>query len=275
MLDRPMVVLFSGGLDSRIHLHWAMGHSQNITALYVNFGHKYAQMELNVACAITTSLSVPLVVRNFPLGDVEQGDSYLPLRNLYLLQLATIYGDDIVFGMLYNESPPDKRPGFVKTMERLLNSQFQEKQYYDASRRIRILTPFQYMTKTEMLRWYLRHDLAAEEEAKQTIGCYSPEGHCGRCISCFNRWVSFTNNRLTEPYKYPPYEWAVEKFVEGKKKRQDLTALSALWYKRHYIVEINNAYKTLVDDPYKVALQVYRHHSVKPFLEALDASSPD
>jgi 7-cyano-7-deazaguanine synthase in queuosine biosynthesis len=273
MSDEPMVVLFSGGLDSRIHLHWAQQQTSNITTLYVNFGHKYAKMEMEAAKACVEPMGIPLIIRDIPLMDVEQEDSYLPLRNLYLLQLCTIYADNIVFGMLYNESPPDKRPKFVRKMESLLNSQFQEKQYYYRSRSIRILTPFQYQTKTEMLRWYIQNALDAEEEAKKTIGCYSPEGHCGRCISCFNRWIAFTNNGLRESYRYPPYKWAVEQLVFGKKKRQSLTALSALWFKRYYIAEIYSAYAQLLEDPMRTAWQVHKQKSVEPFLKDLHASS--
>lgn len=260
MSNEQMVVLFSGGLDSRIHLHWAQQQTSNITALYVNFGHKYAQMEIAAAKACMAPLGIPLVIRSFPLGDSEQEDSYLPLRNLYLLQLCTIYADNIVFGMLYNESPPDKRPRFVKKMERLLNSQFQEKQYYYWSRRIRILTPFQYQTKTEMLKWYLNHALNAEEESKKTIGCYSPEGHCGRCISCYNRWLALFSNGIHEDYNRPPYLWALERFMDGKKKRQSLFSIGALWYKRSYVVENYGAWSKLLGyDPFILALDIWRH----------------
>lgn len=275
---RKTVVLFSGGMDSLIHLHWALqDKSRDTVALYVDLGHKYVDTEVLQVEKLTHALGVKMYKRYLPLGDIEQTDGHISLRNLYLLELATIYGDDIVFGMLYHETSEDKNLKFVRRMQRLFNSQFSSKEFHDADRQIRILTPFSHFTKTEILIWFLRGTLEDREALiRDTVSCYSPDGRCGRCMSCFNRWVAFENCGLRmEAFRFPPYEWGMEQLAAGKKRRQSLTQLSAIWFKRRYALELLKAYHSIIDDPIGVAWQVHRQKSILPFVEAMQEADED
>lgn len=264
------IVFFSGGMDSLIHLVWAKMKFDNVQALYVNFGHRYAKNEMEAAHKLCNYFGIGLLRLDIPLGQFEQDDSFLPMRNLFLLQLGTYFSDNLVFGMLYHEGPPDKRPEFIHKMERLLNSQLQDKKYFLHDRKIKIHTPFADNTKTEMLRWYIKKatkiiDSNMKGALFATVGCYSPIGHCGKCISCFNRWVALTNCGMSEKYNYSPPLWAAEQLIIGKKKRQSLLGLSVVLYKWKYIKEIYTAMRKVVRSPIWVAWKMYRKKDVQVF----------
>lgn len=242
------IVLFSGGLDSLIHLHWAARQPQfdSVETLFVNLGHRYSRAEFLAADRLgVVAYGKRQHVLNLPLGFAEQADGFIPLRNMMLLSLATYFADNVVFGMLYNEGPPDKRPGFVKRMAGELNCQYAAKSYLETSRHIRIWTPFALQTKTEMLQWYLAHG-GEPELALLSIGCFSAKGKCGRCMSCFHRWVAFQNCGLHETYAYPVARWALEQAAIGRHKRTNLLGLGQLWFKRRMIAESYRAYRAVM-----------------------------
>jgi len=263
------VVLFSAGLDSMIHLVWAREKFADVKAIYVNFGHRYAGIEIEAAHLICGEMHIPFFVTDVALGWAEHDDGYIPLRNLMLLEIASLFGDDIVFGMLYHEGPPDKRPGFVRRMQSLLNSQYRDKKYFEHNRQIKIHTPFSGSTKTQMLRWFLEKHSRHIMLVRHTIGCFSAEGDCGRCMSCFNRWVAFTNCGLHGSWKYSPPRWAAEQLIAGKKERQSLFALGAVAYKWKFILEIYSAMREIMSSPIRTAYRVRQTKSIDTFNDSL------
>jgi 7-cyano-7-deazaguanine synthase in queuosine biosynthesis len=255
------VVFFSGGMDSFVNLSWAntrrkFQHPRPV-ALYVNFHHRYAEREIAAARALCPKLGpTSLWIRDLSLADIEDAKSRIPLRNFYLLFAGTYYGDNLVFGMLRNEQPRDKRPATVYLAQQLLRSQ------YAPERKIEIHCPFSRMTKTEMLAWYF-NQFGTSQKIKdlilETIGCYDPRGNCGRCISCFNRWVALVNNNVPgETYAAPPWEWALEQLSTGDLEHTNsvLDSLTQLWYKQKYIREVARAFRLagVTKTPYKDAV---------------------
>lgn len=263
------VVLFSGGLDSMIHLVWAQGHFDKVQALYVDFQHRYALKEIEVVKNLCDYFGVQFTILTFPLGWVEQDDCFIPLRNLLLLELATYYSDNIVFGMLYHEDPPDKRPKFVAQMQALLRNQYRDKKYFERDRRITIHTPFASKTKTEMLRWVLSNGIWRSQLVYDTVGCFNQEGKCGQCIGCFSRWVAFQNCGMSERYNYSPAWWGVEQLIAGNKKRQKLLSIGWPLYKWKYLKEIHTAYKHVIPSPLRTAYQVWKTKDRNYFGRAL------
>jgi hypothetical protein len=65
-------------------------------------------------------------------------------------------------------------------------------QYWTAGREFNLLTPFRDVSKAELVRRYLGRggNMAA---LLRSVSCYaSTDKHCGRCSSCFKRWVALT-----------------------------------------------------------------------------------
>jgi len=191
-----MILLYSGGLDSYI----AWEFLKRPKTLYVDLGHRYAALERN---AIRKTIPETIIEkRRVYLGDVEEEDAHIPMRNAFLVLAAALYDAEIALVVQKGEMDiPDRSPEFFAQMSQLLRTL--------RGREGRVFTPFPHLTKTQMVKWYVEQGLDPEA-LKRTWSCYKaapPEKHCGRCSACFRRWVALSNNGITEEYQYPPWKW--------------------------------------------------------------------
>jgi 7-cyano-7-deazaguanine synthase in queuosine biosynthesis len=255
---KKVVVLFSGGIDSLACLQWARLNinkigSHEIVALYVNMNTRYSEIEIAASQALIEEMSLvsqEIVDLKF-LGEYESSPlGHIPMRNIFLLECAALYGDDIVFGMLRGELSEDKNPAFIKLMQQLFDSQV-KKNFHNKGKTVTIHTPFDKSTKTQVVEWLLAHDIT-QKQIGQTIGCL--KGNCcGECMSCFNRWIALENNGIGELDVYQnthPSEWGVKNFKEIRDK--DALANRAvhnvsLWQKKNWLADVYNAYRSAHD----------------------------
>lgn len=80
------VLLYSGGMDSwLIDKIWKPD-----VKLYIDMKTRYSEEEIK-------RLPNDVIIEQLDLGKWERTDAIIPLRNLYLVMLATNYGDDICF----------------------------------------------------------------------------------------------------------------------------------------------------------------------------------
>lgn len=237
---RKCIVLFSSGIDSLACLLWAKEQygkfQDDVTAMYVDIGTKYATIEIE---AIKHLLDFDyMFIDMLLLGKLEGSIGHIPMRNIFLLELAALYSDNIVFGMLKGELSEDKGPSFIRRMQKLFDSQTVGNLYHGKSK-ITIHTPFANMTKTEVVAWLLSRGVTKETLSK-TIGCLNGV-NCGQCISCFNRAVAFINNGLYDVDSYSgsmhPIQWGLIQLYHkiGTKN-------VSLWKKRYTIMELWKAY---------------------------------
>lgn len=182
------VLLYSGGLDSFIAWHF-IGKPD---ALYADLGHRYAKKELSAikkTIPATTVVSIPWV------GKFEREDAYIPARNLLLATLPVIAGYDEVCIVSQKDEMelPDRSPVFFEKASSLLG--------WLQEREVVVFTPFADVDKTDMVTWYMEN-VGDLEALLSTVGCYSSEkGHCGKCQSCFRRWVALMNNDIQPGYE--------------------------------------------------------------------------
>ena len=246
-LRSKCVVLFSSGIDSLACLLWAKENYTkfygDVTAMYVDMHTKYSNDEYEATRWFTQKNSIGLHLVGMPmLGELEGEKGHIPFRNIFLLELAALYSDNIVFGMLKGELSEDKSPRFIDLMHMLFDSQTQKNLYHGKSE-IEIHTPFAKMTKTQVVAW-LRSRGVTQTILSKTIGCLNGT-NCGQCISCFNRWVAFENNDIGDTdfvtnhntLAMHPCQWGINKFLHEKE-----TNNVSLWKKRHSIIEIWKAY---------------------------------
>lgn len=256
------IVPISGGMDSLIHLFWAMTkyEKKNIRLVYLDFGHVYSGVEMKIVYNISTFVDIPIQVLDMQwmksLEDLTTG--HIAYRNtLMLLRLAAMYPDrdlDIVFGMLHNESSEDKNPSYIRLMNDLLYSQTRENLYHGATD-VGIVTPFANKTKTQMLNWFMWSYTGLEYPDKwrlvrDTVGCYHATlqtKQCGHCTSCYNRWLALTNAGLGEIYREDPWENLMGELrssilYPSKRKLTVKTTLRQLWIKRKWFLEIYHAW---------------------------------
>lgn len=243
-----ITVLFSGGIDSWACLNWAISTfgKKNIKALYALVGSSYASRELAVAGELCSKLGVVLET-TAALDMVENpDDGHIPLRNTFLLLQSALDEEceGVVFGMLRGDSCEDKNNAYVALMQKLFDSQFKKSIYRKTTRPFVIYTPFGNDTKTQLVAWAKKN--TSLEWMMETVGCYSygviP---CGRCTSCFNRWVALYNNDLYDKgYIEHPFIVMTQKLADLGSLRKDnpaLFSLKQLWLKRYWILDSYSA----------------------------------
>jgi 7-cyano-7-deazaguanine synthase in queuosine biosynthesis len=200
MATEKLIVLTSGGLDSMIAHYYAVKQGfEDIEALWVDLGHPYAAKE-RVAIG-----ELPYEVRILECKTLQDGLGNMPTlqdqiihgRNLLLVTIAASVGADRVWlSALDGEMHafmPDKTHEFFYLASGLLSFVFKTR-----TQRILVETPFESMSKTEIVRWALENGVSKEALLK-TSSCYHPDFFsCGACGTCFKRWVAFQNNGIED-----------------------------------------------------------------------------
>lgn len=241
-----IAVLFSGGIDSLIHLCWAMDvfGKNKVQPVYFDAGQDYAARELPAARDVCSRLGLTLREVKLETLPMDKVTGQVELRNLLFILQTALFEDctGVVFGMLKAEAPVDKNPKFVKRVQTLIDSQFAPSAYREKRKPFRVYTPFQGMTKTQMIRWYLKqHD--NEGLLYRTVACYRPQGFmCGECISCFNRWLAFDRCGLNpEFYDMNPANAMLERLGAMRKDKQhkswSAVGLLKAWKRRQWLWE--------------------------------------
>lgn len=212
----PPLLLFSGGMDS--FMMWRLLNHPR--CLYVQLGHKYQEREINGIRALQSkarAMGLPeLEVRyadRLKLGDLEQPDGFIPLRNLMLAAVAELEcpeNGSTFIGALKGEFSTDKSGWFFRSVTSLLTGL----SGYEAT----VKAPYRHLTKTQLVALYLKYFSAPDDREilKTAVGCYAthvPVGlvGCGCCTSCFRRWVAMFNNGIEERYQNHPAQWQISR----------------------------------------------------------------
>lgn len=193
------VLLFSGGLDSLI----AYFYLDKPLCLFVNMKQKYAEVEIKRVKRLKEEIGFDLVIDNmsFDFSSVEQEDLTIPNRNAYLAMLASNYGDNIWMAAVNGDYNHDKTPFVFNEMSKFISVLKQ--------RSVKVDSPFWSMTKTDMIKWYVDQGLN-KDWLKLSYSCFTGNDiHCGRCTSCFRRWIGMYNNNINEDYMENPLDWEV------------------------------------------------------------------
>jgi len=202
LVPTTSVMLFSGGLDSFI-IWRLLGQPK---AVYFAIGHKAQEQELNRIEKIRHDFNGDITIDySIKLKRYEFRNGYIPYRNLFFLMLASLYSKYVVISQIA-EYAPDKNLGFYRHAENLL-AEIGTGRFQGINIRPKIYAPFANVTKTKLVRMYLRR-WSFEDLTKYTVSCYAGEQvACGCCNGCFQRYVAMTNNNIWEEYAtIPSYE---------------------------------------------------------------------
>jgi 7-cyano-7-deazaguanine synthase len=222
-LNRPAVVLLSGGLDSATTL--AIAHSEGFACHAVSFryGQRHA-VELDAAKRVAAQLGAVehrvIDIDLSAIGGSALTDAriavptassvgipvtYVPARNTVFLSLAlglaeVVGAQDIFIGVnaLDYSGYPDCRPEFIEAFERL--AQLATRAGVEGAP-LRIHAPLIALSKAEIIRrgTSLGVDFAA------TVSCYQPTNDglaCGQCDACRLRRQGFEAAGLPDPTRY-------------------------------------------------------------------------
>lgn len=140
------VLLYSGGMDS-----WLIDKIWNPDIkLFIDINTNSSNAELE-------HLPKDVVVTHLrDLGKLERkSDFILPLRNAYLILMATNYGDDICLGANATDATLDKTYEFAEKFTDLLNYMYGE-QKWTKERKLKVTVDFREFTKPQLLALYIQ-----------------------------------------------------------------------------------------------------------------------
>lgn len=223
MSSTGAVVLLSGGLDSATALGIACAEHDKVYALSFMYGQRH-EAELEAARALASHygvdghhiLRIPLfqadsVLMNPHLEmphmtyeELEQSEgvspTYVPFRNGTFLSfaagLALQKNASAVYAGMHGEDArgwayPDCTPEFAGAMQNAI--------YVGTYHKVRMIVPFQYLLKHEIVNLGLKLGVPYE----LTLSCY--EGTvpaCGQCPTCIGRIEAFKKNGVEDPIPY-------------------------------------------------------------------------
>jgi 7-cyano-7-deazaguanine synthase in queuosine biosynthesis len=185
------VMLFSGGMDC--YIAWRL--LRRPPAVYFNLGHRYAADE---------QAGIHRIMRYFPTADIrietglrlgrfeEQGGSYIPFRNLFMLLYAHQQhpAHEYVIGQVL-EWQTDKNAAFYRQTEQTFARL--------GKRPAEIYAPLAGMSKTDAVAAFLRAGYSGMELTTMTRSCVQPGPiPCGECPNCMFRWIALKNNGISE-----------------------------------------------------------------------------
>ena len=192
-----VVCLSSGGIDSSVILHMLKQKKYELLPLYVDYGHKSAELEIKSLMKICFELKLePKIIKLNELSAISSGltdanishinDPFFPNRNLLLLTIAASYAyknsiNIVSIGLLDNMIFPDQNMEFVSAAEKTISSSLGQE--------IKILTPLIELDKKEVVDLAKKHKIPLE----YTYSCYSGESlPCGNCKACVERQLAMT-----------------------------------------------------------------------------------
>ena len=219
-LNRPALVVFSGGQDSTTCLHWALNVFTRVEAIFFDYGQRHAR-ERESARIIAALLKVPL--REFRLGffsemggnalvdksavieaDTHHGlpNTFVPGRNLLFLTQAAAYAytlgiSDLVTGVCQTDFSgyPDCRDETLRALEVALNLGLG---WPEREGKLVLHTPLMFLTKAQTI--LLAQQLGAMGSLALSHTCY--EGlnpPCGVCPACLLRAKGFAEAGIPDP----------------------------------------------------------------------------
>jgi len=228
-MNKPAVVLLSGGLDSSTVLAIASSQGFIPHALSFRYGQRHA-VELEAARKVAASqgvrnhVVVDIDLRVFGGSaltadlDVPKHDSveeltdqipitYVPARNTIFLSFALAYAEtlgavDIFIGVnaLDYSGYPDCRPEYISAFQTMANLATVTG-VNGAS--VTIHTPLISLTKAQTIS----EGMALGVDYGLTLSCYDPTedgAACGHCDSCLLRRRGFEEAGLHDPVPYSP-----------------------------------------------------------------------
>ena len=227
-MNKPAIILLSGGLDSTTCAAIAKKNDYDLHGLTINYGQKHnyelkaarlvaqnfkfnshAIININLASfggssLVSKEIEVPKN-RNLGIKD-DIPSTYVPARNTVFLSIAlakaeTINAFDIFIGVnaIDYSGYPDCRPEFILQFEKMMN--VATKDAVQNIGKYKIHTPLIKLTKAEIIK--KGQQLGIDYQI--TSSCYSPNKYgqpCGQCDACKLRIKGFDDAGIADPLIY-------------------------------------------------------------------------
>lgn len=223
--SRPAVLLLSGGLDSGTLLTKLIADGVHVIPISFDYGQRHAAAEMAHAASLVKQFSLrdrwsifnipsifspkdpstllnptaPMPHQTYEELSETEGPSptYVPNRNAILISTAVAHAlqndADFVYIATHAEDArnwayPDCTPEFNGAMASAV--------YIGTYFRVRLMTPFQWMMKRDIVRL----GLSLSAPFDQMWSCYEGgQSPCGKCPTCVERAQAFQDNGVADP----------------------------------------------------------------------------
>lgn len=170
------LVLLSGGIDSAACAAFLKDRTDNLRAIFFDYGQLGRKQEEHAACAIAAHLRVPLTIVRCAGGKAKNA-GLIPGRNACLIFLALMetqmQSGIIALGVHSGTRYWDCGPQFMASVQQVIDG------YTDG--RIRVSSPFLSWTKRDVWEFCKGSNVPLELTYSCERGCRQP---CGFCDSC-------------------------------------------------------------------------------------------
>lgn len=204
LLKGPIVLLFTGGLDSTIGRHYLEYYKLDHHLVYFYTGaSRYTDKEVQYLHDNKFPVEIDGTLQW--LGQYEQpASAFVPYRNLFFAMVAAIkYAPNVMICGVEDDDVPDKNEHSFDLWSRHLS--------YIGKDPVRVFSPFWHTHKHEAVAWYLETG-GTKSGLLNTISCYSDtrSTYCGSCRACFRKWaalkvngmdIGFQNDNIKEYYR--------------------------------------------------------------------------
>jgi 7-cyano-7-deazaguanine synthase len=218
------VVLFSGGMDS----YCLVKTVKPDIILFFDIGTKDNKKEKELLKTLPFYNKITIVKLN--LKQWELKNKILPHRNSIFCLIASNYGNRIYIGTTKGDTTKDKDYIFKAQVEGMLNYFALDKHKVNLPNYpYSIEMPFKDITKTEIIKYFIREGNNINELITYSRSCYDgKDKECGICRSCIRKAIALElNNYNTDKcFSNKPFEnineETMNKFKERKEEFEEL-----------------------------------------------------
>ena len=158
--------------------------------LYVDLNGRYNAEEMK-------HLPPECKIVKLDLSAYEREDKIIPLRNLYLVMLASNYladeGGEICLGATAGDRVLDKSYAFAEKASDILSYLYSEQWWNPVAKDVKICLDFKDKTKVDLVNMYVKMGGSVEEVWEKSFSCYEPHEDgtvCYSCKPCFRKAVA-------------------------------------------------------------------------------------
>ena len=220
MIEKKILVVASGGLDSTVALIKCHKEYSHVEALTFSYGANHNQVEheaLKKTCAKyginLTTIDLSFMGKHFTSsllgGEIPEGNyneenmksTVVPFRNGIMLSVAAGYAESKEFDavVLGNHSGdhtiyPDCRADFIQAMSQAIK--------LGTWKNVEVISPFCNVSKADIVK--IGTELGVDFAL--TYSCYKGgQKHCGKCGTCRERIEAFQIAGVKDPTQYMEY----------------------------------------------------------------------
>lgn len=215
-INKRALVVYSGGMDSRTVLAYALKNYETVDAVSFYYGQRHSK-ELLAAEKVIEGLedvhqyfidaesTFKMVADNALTGkaavpeghynDETMAKTVVPNRNLLFITVASAIAhakgyDVILLGVHAGDHHiyPDCRPDFIESVRNTI--------FLSLEGKVELITPFLHFDKGDIVKWGIDHGV----DYKDTWTCYKGKAEpCGKCGACVERAEAFEKAGVPDP----------------------------------------------------------------------------